>query len=66
MRHQLLRLAILVGHPRTMFAFAGTMERLRKGERLHPLLNGREIWINQLTASEQAFEGRVAQEESRR
>jgi hypothetical protein len=55
---------VLVGHPQTMFA--GTVERMRKGERPHPLLNGREVWTNQLTASEQAFERRVAQEESRR
>jgi hypothetical protein len=53
---------VLVGHPQTMFA--GTMERMRKGERPHPQLNGREAWTNQLTASEQAFERRVAQEQS--
>jgi glyoxylase-like metal-dependent hydrolase (beta-lactamase superfamily II) len=55
---------VLVGHPQTMFA--GTMERMRTGERPHPLLNGREVWTNQLTASEQAFERRVALEEGRR
>lgn len=54
---------VLVGHPQAMFA--GTMERMRKGERPHPLLNGREAWTNQLAASEQAFERRVAQEQSR-
>jgi hypothetical protein len=28
-----------------------------------PLLNGCEVWTNQLTASKQAFERRLAQEE---
>lgn len=55
---------VLAGHPQAMFA--GTMERMRKGDRPHPLLNGPEVWTRQLAASEAAFERRVAQEESRR
>jgi metallo-beta-lactamase class B len=54
---------VLVGHPQAMFA--PTVERIRKGERPHPLLNGGEAWTRQLAASEAAFERRVAQEESR-
>jgi metallo-beta-lactamase class B len=55
---------VLVGHPQAMFA--GAMERVRKGERPHPLLNGGEAWTRQLAASEAAFERRVAQEAARR
>ena len=55
---------VLVGHPQAMFA--GTMERMRKGERPHPLLNGAEAWTRQLATSEAAFERRVAQEASPR
>ena len=51
---------VLVGHPQAMFA--GAIERVRAGERPHPLLNGREAWTSQLVASEAAFERRVAQE----
>jgi metallo-beta-lactamase class B len=55
---------VLVGHPQAMFA--GAMERMRKGDRPHPLVNGPEAWTRQLVATEAAFERRVAQEESRR
>ena len=33
---------VLVGHPHAMFA--GTIERMRRGERPHPLLNGAKAW----------------------
>jgi metallo-beta-lactamase class B len=55
---------VLVGHPQAMFA--GTMDRMRKGERPHPLLNGAEAWTRQLAAAEADFERRVAQEQPRR
>ena len=55
---------VLVGHPQAMFA--GTMERMRKGERPHPLLNGAEAWTRQLAAAEADFERRVAQEQRQR
>jgi hypothetical protein len=51
---------VLVGHPQAMFA--GTMERMRRGERPHPLLNGAEAWTRQLAVAEADFERRVAQE----
>ena len=54
---------VLVGHPRAMFAT--TMERMRRGERPHPLLNGADAWTRQLASAEAAFERRVAQEPSR-
>jgi metallo-beta-lactamase class B len=55
---------VLVGHPQTMFA--RTIERLRKGERPHPLLNGTDAWTAQLARAETTFERRVAQEQPRR
>ena len=55
---------VLVGHPQGMFA--GTMERMRKGERPHPLLNGADAWTRQLAVAEADFERRVAQEQPRR
>ena len=55
---------VLVGHPQAMFA--RTMERMRKGERPHPLLNGAEAWTRQLATAEADFERRVAQEQARR
>ena len=55
---------VLVGHPQTMFA--GTMERMRRGERPHPLLNGADAWTRQLAVAEADFERRVAQEQPRR
>ncbi|HET9831267.1 MAG TPA: subclass B3 metallo-beta-lactamase [Vicinamibacterales bacterium] len=55
---------VLVGHPRAMFA--DTMERLRRGERPHPLLNGATAWTRQLAMDEAAFERRVAEEQRRR
>ncbi len=55
---------VLVGHPQAMFA--RTIERLREGERPHPLLNGADAWTRQLAAAEATFERRVAQEQSRR
>jgi metallo-beta-lactamase class B len=55
---------VLVGHPQAMFA--QTMQRMRNGERPHPLLNGGEAWTRQLAAAEADFERRVAQERSRR
>ena len=55
---------VLVGHPQAMFA--GTMERMRKGERPHPLLNGADAWTRQLAVADADFERRVAQEQPRR
>jgi metallo-beta-lactamase class B len=55
---------VLVGHPQDMFA--RTMERMRRGERPHPLLNGPDAWTRQLAAAESDFERRVAQEQARR
>ena len=55
---------VLVGHPQAMFA--RTMDRMRKGERPHPLLNGAEAWTRQLATAEADFERRVAQESARR
>jgi len=55
---------VLVGHPQAMFA--GTMERMRKGERPHPLLNGADAWTRQLAVAEADFERRVVQEQPRR
>ena len=55
---------VLVGHPQAMFA--GTMERMRKGERPHPLLNGADAWTRQLEVAEADFERRVVQEQPRR
>lgn len=55
---------VLVGHPQAMFA--RTMERMRSGERPHPLLNGADAWTRQLAAAEADFERRVAQERPRR
>jgi len=54
---------VLVGHPEAMFA--QTLERMRRGERPHPLLNGAAAWTRQLAAAEADFERRVAQERSR-
>ena len=55
---------VLVGHPQAMFA--PTVERMRKGERPHPLLNGADAWTRQLAMAEADFERRVAQEQGRR
>ena len=55
---------VLVGHPQAMFA--RTMERMRSGERPHPLLNGADAWTRQLAAAEADFERRQAQERPRR
>ena len=55
---------VLVGHPQAMFAPA--MERLRRGERPHPLLNGADAWTRQLTMSEADFERRVTREQAQR
>lgn len=49
---------VLVGHPQAMFA--RTLERMRSGERPHPLLNGADAWTRQLATAEAAFERRVA------
>ena len=54
---------VLVGHPEAMFA--RTMERMRRSERPHPLLNGAAAWTRQLAAAEADFERRVAQERLR-
>src|SRR5688572_24253381 len=51
---------VLVGHPQAMFA--RTMERLRRGERPHPLLNGGDAWTRALAMAEADFERRVEQE----
>jgi metallo-beta-lactamase class B len=50
---------VLVGHPQAMFA--RTMERMRRSERPHPLLNGADAWTRQLAAAEADFERRLAQ-----
>lgn len=55
---------VLTGHPQAMFA--QTIERMRAGERPHPLLNGAEAWTRQLTAAEASFEQRVARAQSSR
>jgi metallo-beta-lactamase class B len=55
---------VLVGHPQAMFA--STVERMRRGERPHPLLNGADAWTRQLMTAEADFERRVAQERARR
>jgi metallo-beta-lactamase class B len=55
---------VLVGHPQAMFA--QTAERMRKGERPHPLLNGAEAWTRQLATAAADFERRVAQERTPR
>ena len=55
---------VLVGHPQAMFA--ATVERMRRGERPHPLLNGADAWTRQLATSEADFERRVADEQRRR
>jgi metallo-beta-lactamase class B len=54
---------VLIGHPQAMFA--NTIERVRKGERPHPLLNGAEAWTKQLANGEAAFEKRVAEESAK-
>lgn len=54
---------VLIGHPQAMFA--GTIERMRRGQRPHPLLNGAEAWTRQLATAEADFERRVAEEQSR-
>lgn len=55
---------VLVGHPQAMFA--QTLDRVRRGERPHPLLNGADAWTRQLATAEAAFERRVAREQSGR
>jgi metallo-beta-lactamase class B len=55
---------VLVGHPEAMFA--RSMERMRRGERPHPLLNGADAWSRQLAAAEADFDRRVTQERPRR
>ena len=54
---------VLVGHPEGMFA--RTTERMRRGERPHPLLNGAEAWTRQVAAAEADFERRLTQERPR-
>lgn len=54
---------VLVGHPQAMFA--RTIDRMRSGERPHPLLNGADAWTRQLATAEADFERRVAGEQSR-
>ena len=51
---------VLGGHPQPMFA--QTVERMRKGERPHPLLNGAQAWTRQLATAAADFERRVVQE----
>ena len=55
---------VLVGQPQAMFA--GTIERMRRGDRPHPLLNGADAWTRQLATAEADFERRVAEEQRRR
>ncbi|MBI2188502.1 MAG: subclass B3 metallo-beta-lactamase [Acidobacteria bacterium] len=54
---------VLIGHPQAMFA--KVIDRLRKGERPHPLLNGAEVWTKALAAQEAGFEKRVAEEKAK-
>ena len=54
---------VLVGHPQAMFA--QTVERMRKGEGPHPLLNGAEAWTRQLATAAADFERRVTRERGR-
>ena len=54
---------VLVGHPEAMFA--RTMERMRRSERPHPLLNGADAWTRQLATAEAEFERRLARERLR-
>jgi len=54
---------VLVGHPQAMFA--RTVDRMRKAERPHPLLNGAEAWTKALANQEAAFEKRVAEERAK-
>jgi metallo-beta-lactamase class B len=54
---------VLVGHPQAIFA--KTADRIRKGERPHPLLNGAEAWTKALANQEAQFEKRVAEERAR-
>lgn len=54
---------VLVGHPQAIFA--KTAERIRKGERPHPLLNGAEAWTKALANQEAQFEKRVAEERAK-
>jgi metallo-beta-lactamase class B len=55
---------VLVGHPQAMFA--RTIDRMRSGQRPHPLLNGAEAWTRLLATAEADFERRVVQEGARR
>lgn len=54
---------VLVGHPQAVFA--KTVDRMRKGERPHPLLNGAEAWTKALANQEAGFEKRVAEERAK-
>jgi len=49
----------LSAHPQAMFA--GKVERMKAGERPHPLLNG-DAWTRQITEGEATFQKRVAEE----
>jgi metallo-beta-lactamase class B len=49
----------LPSHPEAMFA--GKVDRLRAGERPHPLLNG-AAWVKMIADAEAAFDKRVAEE----
>ena len=53
----------LVGHPQAMFA--GKVERIKAGERPHPLLNG-DAWTKQILEGEAGFQKRVAEERASR
>ena len=52
----------LSGHPGAMFA--GKVERMKAGERPHPLLNG-DAWTKQITDAEASFAKRVAEERAK-
>lgn len=54
---------VLGGHPQAVFA--KTADRMRKGERPHPLLNGAEAWTKALANQEAQFEKRVAEERAK-
>ena len=53
----------LVGHPQS--AFAGKVERIKAGERPHPLLNG-AAWTKQIVDAEAGFQKRIAEEKATR
>ena len=54
---------VLVGHPQAMFE--GKAERIKAGDRPHPLLNGAEAWTARIVTAEANFAKRVAEERAK-